>query len=159
MAAQAVIQPTAAVRQFLTFELGARLYGIDILRVREIRGFTGVRELPDTPDYLKGVLNLRGELIPVVDLRVRLRTGEAVYGPTTVIIVLSAGSEGRSTGVVVDRVSDVLDAAHENCRDTPDLGIDLDRRYLAGMVLSASGDFVVLLDPDRLAPGDTVHVG
>ena len=91
--------------EFLTFRLGGEEYGIDILRVQEIRGYESVTRIANTPDFIKGVMNLRGTIVPVVDMRIKFSLGEPVYDQFTVVIVLNIA--GRVVGMVVDSVSDV----------------------------------------------------
>jgi purine-binding chemotaxis protein CheW len=125
---------------------------VDILRVQEIRGWEELRPLPDTPDYVKGVLDLRGIIVPIIDLRIRLNMVDVEYHPTTVIIVLSVekeGSEDQLVGAVVDAVSDVLDVAEKDIKKAPVIGSKISDRYMRGMV-SQGGRMVVLLDVDLL---------
>ncbi len=144
--------------QYLSFTLGGEDYGLDILKVKEIRGWETVRPLPDTPDYIKGVLDMRGTIVPIVDLRLRFAVGEAVYAPTTVIIVVSTENEGReqTMGVVVDGVSDVLDVSDKTLMPAPNLGTAISTRFIRGMVTRDSR-MVVLLDVDKLL--DTRDMG
>jgi purine-binding chemotaxis protein CheW len=137
--------------QFLSFSLGGEEYGVDILRVQEIKGWEEVRPLPDTPEYIKGVLDLRGVIVPIIDLRSRFHLETVAYTPTTVTIVLSVESEGNKhiIGVVVDGVSDVLDVKADEVRKSPDLGSHINTRYITGMV-SQDKRMIVLLDVDRL---------
>jgi len=137
--------------QYLSFTLGGEEYGVDILRVQEIKGWEPVRQLPDTPDYLKGVLDLRGEIVPIVDLRSRFKLARADYSPTTVTIVLALRVEqGQQViGIVVDGVSDVLDVQEVEVRPAPELGVQVNNRYIVGMV-NRGERMVVLLDADRL---------
>ncbi len=137
--------------QYLSFTLGGEDYGVDILRVQEIKGWEAVRPLPDTPDYVKGVLDLRGEIVPIIDLRTRLKLDHAEYTPTTVTIVLTVESErGQNfVGIVVDGVSDVLDVPGDDVRAAPDLGAHINTKYITGMVTQGER-MVVLLDVDRL---------
>jgi purine-binding chemotaxis protein CheW len=138
--------------QYLSFRLGQDDYAVDILRVQEIRGWENVRSLPDAQGYVKGVLDLRGTIVPIIDLRIRFATGEPEYAPTTVVIVLSmVGSDGRShlVGAVVDGVSDVLNVDAGDLKAPPEFGGAVSRRYLDGMVSLERG-MVILLDIDRL---------
>jgi purine-binding chemotaxis protein CheW len=137
--------------QYLSFTLGGEDYGLDILKVKEIRGWETVRPLPDTPDYIKGVLDMRGTIVPIVDLRLRFGVGEAAYTPTTVIIVVSTQAEDRdqTMGMVVDGVSDVLDVSDETLMPAPNLGTAISTRFIRGMVTRDSR-MVVLLDVDKL---------
>jgi purine-binding chemotaxis protein CheW len=144
--------------QYLSFTLGGEDYGLDILKVKEIRGWETVRPLPDTPDYIKGVLDMRGSIVPIVDLRLRFSVGEASYTPTTVIIVVSTRNDEREQimGLVVDGVSDVLDVGDDTLRPAPDLGTAISTRFIRGMVTRDSR-MVVLLDVDKLL--DTRELG
>jgi len=137
--------------QYLSFELAGEIYGVDILKVREIKGWEEVRLLPDMPDYIKGVLDLRGVIVPIVDLRIRFQLESCEYTPTTVIIVLSVEHEEqqRVVGVVVDGVSDVLDVLPENVRKAPDLGGAISHHYIRGMV-TIDKRMAILLDVDKL---------
>jgi purine-binding chemotaxis protein CheW len=138
--------------QYLSFNIGGEDYGVDILRVQEIRGWEELRPLPDTPEYVKGVLDLRGTIVPIIDLRIRMNMSDVEYHPTTVIIVLSVEKEGSETqlvGAVVDAVSDVLDVTDKEIRKAPEIGSRMNDRYMRGMV-SRDERMVVLLDVDQL---------
>jgi purine-binding chemotaxis protein CheW len=137
--------------QYLTFTLADEDYGVDILRVQEIRGWEPVTRIPNAPRYVKGVLNLRGAIVPVFDLRLRFAMALQDYGPDTVVIVLRVSGPGgmRNMGVVVDAVSDVLDARASDIRNTPDFGAAVATEYISG--LATAGDkMIMLLDVDRL---------
>lgn len=137
--------------QYLSFTLGGEDYGVDILKVQEIRGWETVRPLPDTPDFVKGVLDLRGVIVPIIDLRNRFHLAECEYTPTTVIIVLAVEheTERRIMGAVVDGVSDVLDVGGKEIRAAPNLGTNINTRYIKGMV-TLDERMVILLDVDKL---------
>lgn len=137
--------------QFLSFTLGGEDYGIDILRVQEIKGWEEARSLPDTPEYVKGVLDLRGDIVPIIDLRTRFNLVKANYTPTTVIIVLSVKKEGNSyiVGIIVDGVSDVIDVNTTEVRNTPELGVHISTKYITG-IITQNGRMIVLLDIDKL---------
>jgi purine-binding chemotaxis protein CheW len=138
--------------QVLTFELGNETYGVEILRVREIRGWTSVTRIPQAPAHMLGVLNLRGSIVPVVDLRMRFNLERAEYTKVTVIIVLSVHAQAgrtREVGVVVDGVSDVVDFNTADMKPAPDLGGGSSTDYIRGLVPSGER-MVVLLDIDRL---------
>jgi len=141
--------------QYLSFSLEGEEYGVDILKVQEIKGWEPVRSLPDTPDYIKGVLDLRGTIVPIIDLRLRFGFAEVAYRPTTVTIILrvQAGDRQLTAGIVVDNVSDVLDVAVDAIRQSPDLGSRINTRYIQGMV-TLNERMVVLLDTDRLLDPD-----
>jgi purine-binding chemotaxis protein CheW len=137
--------------QFLTFTLGSEEYGVDILRVQEIRGWHQVTRVPNAPDFVLGVLNLRGTIVPIIDMRMRFRLEKVEYNPVTVIIVLSVESDkGRHVfGVVVDGVSDVLDVKPTEVKTTPDFGTAMNTEFISG--LATTGDkMVMLLDIDKL---------
>jgi purine-binding chemotaxis protein CheW len=137
--------------QFLTFTLGTEQYGVDILRVREIRGFSPVTRIPRSPAFVLGVLNLRGAIVPVLDMRLRFALERAEYTPTTVTIVLSvaAGDGERQVGVVVDAVSDVLEVPAADIQPPPDFGAGVDAEFISGLA-SLESNMVMLLDVDRL---------
>lgn len=133
--------------QYLTVNLALEEYGIDILAVREIRGWTPVTRIPQSPHYVLGVLNLRGAIVPVIDLRLRFGLDREEYGATTVTVIITVA--GRQFGVVVDGVSDVLDVASDALRPVPDMGTTVDTEYLKGLT-SIDDRMVLLLDADKL---------
>jgi purine-binding chemotaxis protein CheW len=144
-------------RQVLTFVLGSETYGVDILRVQEIRGWSAVTKIPHAPAHVLGVLNLRGSIVPIVDLRMRFALKHAEYTAVTVIIVMSVVTAGgrRDFGVVVDGVSDVVDVNVDDIKPAPELGTRGLTDYLLGLV-SVAERMVVLLDIDRLIGRDLV---
>ena len=133
--------------EFLTFVLGEEEYGVDILRVQEIRSYDAVTRLPDAPDYIKGVINLRGIIVPVIDMRLKFRLARAEYNALTVMIVLSVG--GRVVGMVVDSVSDVVRLSGEQVRAVPEIGATIDRQFLTG-IGTLDERMLILLDIERL---------
>lgn len=139
------------IEQFLTFEISGEAYGIEILKVQEIRGWEPVRPIPNTPEYIKGALNLRGAIVPIVDLRERFRMGKAEYSNTTVVIVINidGSSGGNIVGIVADAVSDVLDIKIREIKQAPKLGANIDTRYMRGMYV-ADKRMVLLLDVNKL---------
>ena len=145
----------ASNQQVLTFVLGNETYGVDILRVQEIRGFSAVTKIPHAPSHVLGVLNLRGSIVPIVDLRMRFNLERAEYNAVTVIIVLSVQSANgrRDFGVVVDGVSDVVDVNKAEVRAAPELGSASATEYILGLV-PVSERMVVLLDIDCLIGAD-----
>lgn len=133
--------------QFLTFQLGEELYGVDILRVQEIKGYTTVTKIPNTPDYIKGVLNLRGTIVPIVELRSTFGMPTIDYTMFTVIVVVVV--RDRIMGLVVDSVSDVLNISKKDIQAPPEFGAKVDVSVLSG--IGKSGDKLIsLLDIDRL---------
>lgn len=144
-------RPGEESHQVLTFVLGKETYGVDILRVQEIRGWSAVTKIPHSPSHVLGVLNLRGSIVPIVDLRMRFNLDQAEYTAITVIIVVSVKSAAgrRDFGVVVDGVSDVVDVNPETVKAAPELGARGATDYIRGLV-PISDRMVVLLDIDRL---------
>ncbi|MDH5435472.1 MAG: chemotaxis protein CheW [Gammaproteobacteria bacterium] len=137
--------------QFLSFILAGEHYGIDILRVQEIKGWTPVTRVPQTPDFMKGVLNLRGTVVPIIDMRMRFALEEVEYTPLTVVIVMSVQSDtgDRLVGIVVDAVSDVLNVGVDEIKPTPDFGETVSTEFIKGLA-SVEEKMVMLLDVDKL---------
>jgi purine-binding chemotaxis protein CheW len=137
--------------KYLTFSLGAEEYGISILRVKEIIGMMPIRQMPQTPRFLKGVINLRGKVIPVVDLRLKFGLDEISATERTCIIVVEIDGRETSvlTGIVVDSVSEVLNIKGGDIEETPALGIRLNTDYIRGMA-KTDKSVRVLLNIDRV---------
>jgi purine-binding chemotaxis protein CheW len=133
--------------EYLSFTLGNEHYGVDILKVQEIRGYDSVTRVPDAPDYIKGVINLRGTIVPVIDLRLKLRLDEARYDAFTVMIVLNV--EDRVVGIVVDSVSDVIPLTSDQIRPTPEFGAAVDTRVISG-IGTHDDKMLILLDIETL---------
>jgi purine-binding chemotaxis protein CheW len=131
----------------LAFRLAGELFAIEILRVQEIRGITPVTPIPNAPAYIRGVMNLRGTIVPVIDLRLRFGLGEAEYNKFTVIIVVRLGV--RIIGLVVDAVSDVLDVSPNDIEANPELGARMDTSFLSGMIQKGD-EIILLLNLDQL---------
>jgi len=142
---------TPASQQVLTFVLGSETYGVDILRVQEIRGWSSVTKIPHAPPHVLGVLNLRGSIVPIVDMRMKFNLERAEYTAVTVIIVLSvqARKGRRDFGVVVDGVSDVVNVNAAEVKPAPDLGSRAATEHIRGL-MPVADRMVVLLDIDRL---------
>jgi len=128
-------------QEFLVFTLGDEEYGIDILKVQEIRGYDQVTRIANTPSFIKGVTNLRGVIVPIVDLRIKIIFRDVDYNDNTVVIVLNLGQ--RVVGIVVDGVSDVLSLATDQIRPAPEFAVTLSTEYLTG--LGAVGDRMLIL--------------
>jgi purine-binding chemotaxis protein CheW len=145
--------------KYLTFALGQEEFGIGILRVREIVGFMEITTVPRTPAYVRGVINLRGQVISVIDLRARfgMQTVERT-DHTCIVVVEIASRDGRhvSVGVVVDRVSEVLDIAADQIEDAPDLGSTVDSAFILGLAKVARS-VKILLDIDRVLSSDELN--
>ena len=137
--------------QYLTFLMADEEYGVDILRVQEIRGWEHVTPVPNTPKYIKGVINLRGTIVPLVDLRERFGVEQIPYGPTTVVIVLKVIGEDseRIMGIVVDAVADVYNIEDENIKPAPDFGSVVSIEYVRGLV-SIEEKMLIVLEIDKL---------
>ncbi len=141
--------------EFLTFRLGEEEYGIDILRVQEIRSYEQPTRIANAPAFIKGVVNLRGVIVPIIDLRLKLNCGSAEYNGFTVVIVLNV--RGRVVGAVVDSVSDVLELGREHIKPAPELSSQIDAHYITGIgaVKNGSGDdaserMLILMDIEAL---------
>lgn len=133
--------------QYLTFTLGEEQYGVDILRVQEIKGYAAVTRIPNTPEHIKGVLNLRGTIVPIVDLRTKFGMERVEATMFTVIVVVVV--RDRIMGLVVDAVSDVLNIAARETQPSPDFGSRVDTSFIHG--IGRSGDrLITLLDIDRV---------
>ncbi len=144
---------TGEVNQFLTFTLGAEEYGIEILKVQEIKGYSAITHIPNAPAHVKGVMNLRGTVVPVVDLRAKFGMEAVEYSKFTVIIVVMVGQ--KIAGLVVDAVSDVLNIQQSEVRPAPDFGARADTRFISG-VASIGDKLAVLVDIDKLLTEEEV---
>ena len=140
--------------QFLTFNLGEELYGVDILRVQEIKGYTAVTKIPNTPSHIKGVLNLRGTIVPIIELRTKFTMPTIDYTAFTVIIVVVV--RDKVMGLVVDAVSDVLNIDKKDIQPPPQFGAKVDVSFLNGIGKS-NDKLVALLDIDRLLLDDEMQ--
>jgi len=144
-------------QEYLTFSLGDEQYGVDILKVQEIRGWETLREMHDVPAYFKGVLDFRGQILPIIDLRIRFGIENVEYNPTTVIIVLSADNDNGMMGVVVDAVSDVLSVRQDDVKQAPNMGSRIKTDYVLGMVNRDDG-LIMLVDSSRLVDKEELEV-
>lgn len=138
-------------QEFLVFTLGDEEYGIDILKVQEIRGYDQVTRIANTPSFIKGVTNLRGVIVPIVDLRVKFNQDDVEYDDNTVVIVLNLTQ--RVVGIVVDGVSDVLSLASDQIRPAPEFAVTMSTEYLTG--LGALGErMLILVNIEKLLNSD-----
>ena len=137
----------AASLEFLTFTLGDEHYGLDIMRVKEIRGYEPVTKIANAPPFIKGVLNLRGDIVPIVDLRLKFTVGEATYNEFTIVIMLHINE--RIVGIVVDAVSDVVNLTSDDIKPPPEFGVAFDSQYLHGLA-PVSDQMIILLNIDAL---------
>lgn len=147
-------QDAVPTLQQLTFSLADEEYGVDILAVREIRGWSRVTRIPQAPAYVLGVLNLRGAIVPVMDLRLRFGLERENYGDNTVVIIVAIAE--RLFGIVVDAVSDVVDIDPAAIKPVPDLGAVVDTRYLKGLATHVER-MVMLLDVEKLMRPEDVE--
>jgi purine-binding chemotaxis protein CheW len=142
-----MVVDTNNTTEVLSFRLGAEEYALSILKVQEIRGYDAVTRIASAPEYLKGVINLRGIIVPIVDMRIKFNVGTPTYDSLTVVIVLNIG--GHTIGMVVDSVSDVVTLTPDQIKAAPDLGASVTAEYLQG--LGTVGErMLILLDIDKL---------
>ncbi|MCX7185154.1 MAG: chemotaxis protein CheW [Nitrosospira sp.] len=133
--------------EFLTFRLGKEEYGIEILKVQEIRGYDAVTHIANAPEFIKGVVNLRGIIVPIVDMRIKFQLEKADYDQFTVVIILNV--TGRVVGIVVDAVSDVINLGAEQMRPAPEFGATINAEYIMG--LGTVGErMLILMDIEKL---------
>lgn len=137
----------ATVNEILVFTLGREEYGIDILKVQEIRGYDAVTTLANMPKFIKGVINLRGAIVPIIDMRIKFNLGQADYNQFTVVIILNIGR--RVVGIVVDGVSDVLTLSREQIRPAPEFGGTVNTEYLLGLG-AVDERMIILMDIEKM---------
>jgi purine-binding chemotaxis protein CheW len=141
-------KPATGVQQeFLTFTLGQEEYGIEILKVQEIRSYEAVTTIANAPEFIKGVVNLRGTIVPIVDMRIKFKLGVADYTQFTVVIILNVA--GRVVGMVVDSVSDVIALGTEQIRPAPDFSSSFDVKYITGLG-TVDSRMLILVDIEKL---------
>lgn len=133
--------------EYLSFVLGDESYGIEILKVQEIRGYDSVTKIANTPSFIKGVVNLRGLIVPIVDLRIKFNLGDVSYNALTVVIILNLG--GRVVGMVVDGVSDVMQLQAHQIRNVPEIVANIDTKYITGLATLDEKMFI-LIDIEQL---------
>ncbi len=138
--------PTSS-RELLTFTLGKEEYGIDILKVQEIRGYDAVTSIVNAPEFIKGVINLRGIIVPIVDMRIKFKLSAPTYDHLTVVIVLNVAN--RVVGIVVDGVSDVITLKPDDIKPAPEFGGGLDTQYLLGLG-TVDERMLILVDIEKL---------
>ena len=137
----------SAAGEYLTCVLGTEEYGLEILKVQEIRGYDAVTQIANTPDFIKGVVNLRGKIVPIVDLRIKFHLGKVEYDEFTVVIILNLN--GRVVGIVVDGVSDVMALKDDQIRDVPSLVTSIDTKYIVGLA-TVEQQMLILVDIEQL---------
>ena len=146
---------TNGAAEYLTFTLGSEEYGIDILKVQEIRGYDTVTHIANAPEFIKGVINLRGVIVPIVDLRIKFRIGEPTYHEFTVVIIITV--LGKVIGMVVDGVSDVVALPPEQIKPAPEMGAALDTRYITGLG-TLNDQMLILVDIEKLMSSDEMQL-
>ena len=145
--------------QYLTFILGDEEYGVNILKVQEIRGWDTATAIPNTPDYVLGVVNLRGVVVPIVDLRQRFSLDNADFGPTTVVVIVKASQSDkeRTVGMVVDAISDVYNVSLDDIREPPDMGSVVTTEFITGLT-TVDEKMVILLNVDLLINSGVLQI-
>lgn len=139
--------PSLPPLEYLAFRLGEEEYGIDIQKVQELRGYDAVTRIANAPEFIKGVVNLRGIIVPIVDMRIKFNLGMPTYDQFTVVIIINIG--GRVVGMVVDSVSDVVTLTAEQVKPAPEMGTVLDTAYLIGLG-TLDQRMLILVDIDHL---------
>lgn len=147
-------------KELLTFFLSGEEYGVDILRVQEIKGWDSVTHIPNTPDYIRGVINIRGSIVPIIDMRLRFSLEKKEYDATTVVIVLNVVnqlSSDRTMGIVVDAVSDVYNIPVDDVKASPDFGTAVDTEFVTGLA-TVDNKMIIVLDIDHMLNADELAV-
>ncbi|MCO4786488.1 chemotaxis protein CheW [Marinomonas atlantica] len=142
-------------REFLTFVLGDETYALDIMTVKEIRGYEATTKIANAPDFIKGVINLRGDIVPIIDLRIKFGIGEATYNEWTIVIMLNIHE--RIVGIVVDGVSDVMNLEEDDIRPAPEFGVAFDSQYLHGLA-ALEDHMVIIVDIEALISSDELGI-
>ena len=145
----------APKKEFLSFKLGQEEYCLDILSVQEIRGYDTVTSIANTPDFIKGVINLRGNIVPIVDMRIKFRLSEARYDATTIVIILNLNK--KMIGIVVDSVSDVIALPIEAIREAPRFGSAINTEFISGMA-TVDGNMLIVVDIQKLMSSDDLQL-
>ena len=145
----------APKKEFLSFKLGQEEYCLDILSVQEIRGYDTVTSIANTPDFIKGVINLRGNIVPIVDMRIKFRLSEARYDTTTIVIILNLNK--KMIGIVVDSVSDVIALPVEAIREAPRFGSAINTEFISGMA-TVDGNMLIVVDIQKLMSSDDLQL-
>jgi purine-binding chemotaxis protein CheW len=157
---EGTMSPANREGKYLTFELDAEEYGLEILKVKEIIGIMNITSVPQTPGYIKGVINLRGKVIPVIDLRLKFIMEPLEYSERTCIIIVDiAGTSGKKVmvGIVVDSVSEVLNIKGDEIEDAPSFGSKLSTEYIMGMA-KVKGGVKILLDIDQVLNAEELNI-
>jgi purine-binding chemotaxis protein CheW len=145
----------APKKEFLSFKLGQEEYCLDILSVQEIRGYDTVTSIANTPEFINGVINLRGNIVPIVDLRIKFRLSEARYDATTIVIILNLSK--KMIGIVVDSVSDVIALPLDSIREAPRFGSAINTEFISGMA-AIDERMLIVVDIQRLMSSDDLQL-
>ncbi len=140
-------------QEFLSFVLGEEQYALDIMAVKEIRGYEPVTKIANAPPFIKGVLNLRGDIVPIVDLRIKFNVGEATYDEFTIVIMLHVCN--RIVGIVVDAVSDVIKLSSDDIKPPPEFGVAFDTKFLHGLA-EVQDSMVIIVNIESLISSDSL---
>ena len=154
-AASAIAAVGKERNEFLSFALGEEAYGIEILKVQEIRGYDTVTTIPNSPAFLKGVINLRGTIVPIIDLRIKLNFPNVEYTASTVVIILNLTN--RVVGIVVDSVSDVITLLPEQIMPAPDFATSFDTRYILGLA-TVEEKTLILMDIEQMVGSEDMGI-
>lgn len=152
---QTVLSAEGGTQEYLTFTLGKEEYAMDILKVQEIRGYDSVTHIANSPDFMKGVINLRGVIVPIIDMRIKFNLGNVVYDEFTVVIIINV--LGRVIGMVVDGVSDVVTLPPEQIRPAPEFGSGINAEYITG-IGTVNEQMLILTDIERLIGSDDMQL-
>ena len=146
---------TVLKKEVLSFRLGQEEYCLDILSVQEIRGYDTVTSIANTPDFIKGVINLRGNIVPIVDLRIKFRLPDVRYDTTTIVIILNLNK--KMIGIVVDSVSDVIAVPQQDIREAPRFGSAINTEFISGMA-TVDGHMLIVVNIERLLSSDDLQL-
>lgn len=155
MSVQTNTTAEGGAQEYLTFSLGDEEYAMDILKVQEIRGYDSVTRIANSPDFMKGVINLRGVIVPIIDMRIKFNLGNVVYDEFTVVIIMKV--LGRIIGMVVDGVSDVVTLASDQIKPAPEFGSSINSEYITG-IGTAGEQMLILTDIERLIGSDDMQL-
>jgi len=152
---QTIKSAEGVVQEYLTFTLGKEEYAMDILKVQEIRGYDSVTHIANSPDFMKGVINLRGVIVPIIDMRIKFNLDNVVYDEFTVVIIINV--LGRVIGMVVDGVSDVVTLSADQIKPAPEFGSSINSEYITG-IGTAGEQMLILTDIERLLGSDDMQL-
>jgi purine-binding chemotaxis protein CheW len=155
MGEQTIMTAEVGTQEYLTFTLGKEEYAMDILKVQEIRGYDSVTHIANSPDFMKGVINLRGVIVPIIDMRIKFNLDTVVYDEFTVVIIINV--LGRVIGMVVDGVSDVVTLPADQIKPAPEFGSTINAEYITG-IGTAGDQMLILTDIERLIGSDDMQL-